>query len=78
MHTLRHQLVLNLQSILLSPIWVITDIFPAETHALAGAVYQTVAQLSISMSIAIIAVISNAITDRSSHRGFEPVSGLAL
>lgn len=44
---------------------IITDIFPAETQALAGAVYQTVAQLGISTSIAIMAVISNAVTDRS-------------
>ena len=45
---------------------VITDIFPTETQALAGAVYQTVAQLGISISIAVMAIISNSVTETSS------------
>ena len=44
---------------------VITDIFPPTTQALAGAVYQTVAQLGISISIAVMAIISNSVTKRS-------------
>ena len=45
---------------------VITDLFPPKTQALAGAVYQTVAQLGISISIAVMAIISNSVTRRSS------------
>lgn len=45
---------------------MITDIFPADTQALVGAVYQAVSQLGISIGIAVMAVISNAVTDRSS------------
>ena len=44
---------------------VITDIFPVETQALAGAVYQVVSQLGTSIGIAVMAVISNSVTDRS-------------
>ncbi|KAL9607586.1 MAG: hypothetical protein Q9167_007512 [Letrouitia subvulpina] len=45
---------------------LITDIFPKETQALAGAVYQMMSQLGISIGIAVLAVISNTIIDRSS------------
>ncbi|KAL6718194.1 hypothetical protein ACLMJK_004282 [Lecanora helva] len=45
---------------------LITDIFPKETQALAGAVYQTMSQLGISIGIAILAVVSNAVTNDSS------------
>ena len=45
---------------------VITDIFPKETQALAGGVYQAVSQLGISIGIAVMAVVSNSVTDRSS------------
>ena len=44
---------------------IITDIFPVETQALAGAVYQVVAQIGTSIGIAVMAVVSNAVTDRS-------------
>ena len=45
---------------------VITDIFPKETQAIAGGVYQAVSQLGISIGIAVMAVISNNVTDQSS------------
>ena len=44
---------------------LITDIFPKETQALAGAVYQVMSQLGISIGIAVLAVISNTVTDAS-------------
>ncbi|KAG8529659.1 uncharacterized protein KY384_005140 [Bacidia gigantensis] len=44
---------------------LITSIFPRETQALAGAVYQVMSQLGISIGIAILAVISNSVTDSS-------------
>ena len=44
---------------------LITDIFPKETQALAGAVYQTMSQLGMSIGIAVLSVISNTITDRT-------------
>ncbi|KAI4161894.1 MAG: hypothetical protein LQ342_004460 [Letrouitia transgressa] len=44
---------------------LITDIFPKETQALAGAVYQMMSQLGISIGIAVLAVISNTVIDRS-------------
>ena len=44
---------------------LITDVFPKETQALAGAVYQTMSQLGISIGIAVLAVISNTTTDAS-------------
>ncbi|KAL9037342.1 MAG: hypothetical protein Q9214_005744 [Letrouitia sp. 1 TL-2023] len=44
---------------------LITNIFPKETQALAGAVYQMMSQLGISIGIAVLAVISNTVIDRS-------------
>ncbi|KAI1976501.1 hypothetical protein LOZ53_001771 [Ophidiomyces ophidiicola] len=39
---------------------IITDIFPESTHALAGAVFNTIAQLGTSIGLCAIAVISSA------------------
>ncbi|EEP77980.1 predicted protein [Uncinocarpus reesii 1704] len=44
---------------------IITDIFPASTHALAGAVFNTIAQLGTSIGLCTIAIVSAA-TKRSS------------
>ena len=47
---------------------IITVVFPPQTQALAGAIFHTVAQLGTSMGIAIMAVISASVIDRSSLR----------
>ena len=44
---------------------LVTDIFPKETQALAGAVYQATSQLGISIGIAVLAVIQNTVTNKS-------------
>lgn len=43
---------------------LITDVFPVETHALAGAVFNTVAQFGTSIGLAIMAVISSSVTQQ--------------
>ena len=45
---------------------LITDVFPTQTQALAGAVFNTAAQLGTSIGIAIMAVVSTSVTDQSS------------
>ncbi|KAF9891374.1 hypothetical protein FE257_004230 [Aspergillus nanangensis] len=44
---------------------VITDVFPADTQALAGAVFNTSTQFGIALGIAILQVISTVITEDS-------------
>lgn len=46
---------------------VITDVFPEESHALAGAVFNTVTQFGTSVGIAIMAVISSSVTKQSEY-----------
>ncbi|CAO1604619.1 hypothetical protein XANCAGTX0491_008164 [Xanthoria calcicola] len=41
---------------------IIVDVFPAKTHALAGAVFNTVAQFGTSLGIAIMAVVASNVT----------------
>ena len=45
---------------------IITDVFSADTQALAGAVFNTVAQVGTWAGIAIMAVISASVTEESS------------
>lgn len=62
-------------SILLSPVSVdviftiahliVVDVFPPKTHALAGAVFNTVAQFGTSLGMAVMATISSAYTKRT-------------
>ncbi|KAK5989466.1 MFS-type transporter 1 [Cladobotryum mycophilum] len=44
---------------------IITDIFPSEMHALAGAVFQTMSQLGSSLGVSIIAIIFSSVTRAS-------------
>jgi MFS family permease len=44
---------------------IITDAFQPDTHALAGAVFNTVAQLGSSIGLSIMAVISHYVTKTS-------------
>ena len=57
---------LDLQVIFTVANLIITDVFPTQTQALAGAVFETVAQLGTSIGIAIMAVISASVTGRLS------------
>lgn len=45
---------------------VITGVFPAKTQALAGGVFNTVAQIGKSVGLALSAVIATSITLQSS------------
>ncbi len=47
---------------------VITDAFSEDTQALAGAVFNTVAQLGNSIGIMLMAVISSSVTRRSHYK----------
>ena len=47
---------------------VITDVFPEKTQALGGAVFQTLAQFGTSLGLAIMASISNSVTDHSEYK----------
>lgn len=44
---------------------VITDVFPADMHALAGGVFNTVSQLGTSLGMSLVAVVSNAVVNAS-------------
>lgn len=44
---------------------VVSDVFPARTQALAGAVFNTVAQLGTSMGLTLMAVIAASVTESS-------------
>ena len=46
---------------------VVSDVFPARTQALAGAVFNTVAQFGTSFGLTVMAVISNAATQSSGY-----------
>lgn len=47
---------------------VITDVFPERTQALAGAVFQTLAQFGTSLGLAITASISSSVTEHSGYK----------
>ena len=47
---------------------VITNVFPPETQALGGAVFQTLAQFGTSLGLAIMASVSTAVTDDSEFK----------
>ena len=44
---------------------IVSDVFPPTTQALAGAVFNTVAQFGISLGLTIISVISTSVTNHS-------------
>ena len=46
---------------------IITDVFPPTTQALAGAVFNTVFQLGTAIGIAVMAVISESVTNKSPY-----------
>jgi Major Facilitator Superfamily len=46
---------------------IITDAFPDTTQALAGGVFNTVAQIGKSVGLALTAVIANTVSDRLAH-----------
>ncbi|KAL8644263.1 MAG: hypothetical protein Q9226_007854, partial [Calogaya cf. arnoldii] len=55
---------------------VIVDVFPAKTHALAGAVFNTVAQFGTSLGIAIMAVVASNVTRESGNPDKESPAAL--
>lgn len=48
-------------------ILIVSDVFPSRTQALAGAVFNTVVQFGNAIGVAIVAVISSAVTQESSY-----------
>ncbi|KAI4240100.1 MAG: hypothetical protein L6R40_005339 [Gallowayella cf. fulva] len=55
---------------------VIVDVFPPKTHALAGAVFNTVAQFGTSLGIAIMAVVASNVTRESGNPNKESPAAL--
>ncbi|KAL8754486.1 MAG: hypothetical protein Q9199_004310 [Rusavskia elegans] len=55
---------------------IIVDVFPAKTHALAGAVFNTVAQFGTSLGIAIMAVVASNVTRESGNPDKESPAAL--
>ncbi|KAL8885123.1 MAG: hypothetical protein Q9192_006701, partial [Flavoplaca navasiana] len=55
---------------------IIVDVFPAKTHALAGAVFNTVAQFGTSLGIAIMAVVASNVTRESGNPNKESPAAL--
>lgn len=47
---------------------IIVDIFPPSKHALAGAVFNTVAQFGSSLGLAVMAIVSSSITNNQPSR----------
>lgn len=56
---------------------MITDIFPSSTQALAGAVFNTIAQLGSSVGLSAIAVISAAVEKASPYPDQSPAAIMA-
>ena len=46
---------------------VITSVFPAKTHGLAGGVFNTISQIGNSVGLAVSAVIASSVTAANSH-----------
>ena len=46
---------------------IISDVFPAHTQALAGAVFNTVAQFGTSVGLTVMAIISSSATQQSKY-----------
>ena len=55
---------------------IIVDVFPAKTHALAGAVFNTVAQFGTSLGIAVMAVVASNVTRESGNPNKESPAAL--
>ncbi|KAE9367108.1 MFS general substrate transporter [Stipitochalara longipes BDJ] len=48
---------------------IVTDVFPTQTQALAGAVFNTSSQLGVSVGLCILSVISANVTNKSRYMG---------
>ncbi len=46
---------------------LITSVFPARTHGLAGGVFNTVAQIGKSVGLALVAVIASSVTKKTNY-----------
>lgn len=57
---------------------VVTDVFPPRTQALAGAVFNTVAQLGASIGLSVMAVIASSVSNNSKSRNISPQDKLML
>jgi MFS family permease len=57
---------------------IITDVFPPNTQALAGAVFNTVSQFGTSIGITIAAIISASVTNKSSYTSKNSPDALML
>lgn len=44
---------------------IVSDVFPARTQALAGAVFNTASQLGVSIGLTTISIITTAVTSKS-------------
>lgn len=55
---------------------IVSDVFPQRTQALAGAVFNTLSQLGTSVGLATTAVVSSAVTDKSSYADKESPAAL--
>lgn len=50
---------------------VITEVFPDNTQALAGAVFNTAAQFGTALGLAVMQVVSTVVTDQSDRENTE-------
>jgi MFS family permease len=57
---------------------IITDVFPTNTQALAGAVFNTVSQFGTSVGITIAAIISANVTNKSYYQSKNSPDALML
>ena len=48
-------------------ILIVSEVFPDRTQALAGAVFNTVAQFGQAIGLAVIGVVADSVTQKSSH-----------
>jgi MFS family permease len=56
----------------------VTDVFPKKKQALAGAVFNTVAQFGNSLGLAVMAIISSSVTRNSSFKSKNSPEALML
>jgi hypothetical protein len=55
---------------------IVTDVFPIQTQALAGAVFNTFSQLGVSVGLCILSVISTNVTNTSRYVDAKPSQAL--
>lgn len=70
--------VLGVDVIFTVGLLIVSEVFPSHTQALAGAVFNTIAQFGNALGLAVVAVISSAVTQQSEYRNKDSSPALLI